>query len=151
MASMGAPVARHILRFYPPLLGAGIRPTKVDRCFREIDIEMPLTIFNRNYVGTHFGGSLYAMCDPFFMLMVMENLGKDYVVWDKSATIDFLKPGKGTVTARFRLSEERLREIREEVEKKGKCHPQFEVIVTDQQGQAVARVGKTLSVKKRVI
>ena len=100
-------------------------------------------------MGTHFGGSLYAMCDPFYMLMVMQNLGPGYVVWDKSATVDFLKPGRGRVRARFTLSDEQLARIREEVERTGKAHPRFEVTVWDETGEAVARVGKLLSVRKR--
>jgi len=65
---------------------AGIRVRRISADFQTIDVEMPLRFWNRNYVGTHFGGSLYSMCDPFFMVMLMENLGPDYIVWDKAAT-----------------------------------------------------------------
>jgi acyl-coenzyme A thioesterase PaaI-like protein len=68
--------------------------------------------YNRNYVGCHFGGSLFAMTDPFWMMMVMRNLDQSYTVWDKSAEIEFLKPGRGTVSAHFRLTGEMLDEIR---------------------------------------
>ncbi len=146
---LGAPAIRHLMRLYPPFLGAGIRITRVDSDFSAIDVEMPLTPLNRNYVGTHFGGSLYSMCDPFFMLMIMENLGKEYIVWDKSATIDFLRPGKGTVTAQFRVSWEQLSQIRAEVEANGRCRPEFQVVVMDSKGQEVARIRKTLSVKRK--
>ena len=83
------------MRLYPPYLGAGIRVTHVSHDFREIDVRMGLHWWNRNYVGTHFGGSLYSMIDPFLMLMFLENLGRDYVVWDKAATIRFKTPGRG--------------------------------------------------------
>ena len=147
VARLGAPAILHIMRVYPPYLGAGIRPTHIDARFREIDVEMPLKPWNRNYVGTHFGGSLYAMCDPFFMLMVMENLGSGYVVWDKSATIDFLRPGRGRVCASFRITDAELDAIRDEVSRAGRAYPRFEVLVVDDSGEAVARIGKVLSVR----
>lgn len=138
-----------LLRFYPPFLGAGTRVSHVAPDLRAIEVQMPLTRWNRNYVGTHFGGSLYAMCDPFYMLMVIHALGPDFVVWDKAASIDFLKPGRGTVTARFEITDEQLATIRAEVERGGKSHPRFEAMVRDEAGEVVARVGKLLSVRRR--
>src|SRR3954470_14145158 len=96
-----------LLRAYPPYLGAGITVTHVDRDVTRIDVEMKLRAWNQNFVGTQFGGSLYSMCDPFFMIMLIAQLGPDYIVWDKSASIEFLKPGRGTVRARFDLPKER--------------------------------------------
>jgi acyl-coenzyme A thioesterase PaaI-like protein len=78
---------------WPPFLGAGIRVTRLGP--HAVDVEMKLRFWNRNYVGTHFGGSLYAMTDPFFMLMLIENLGPEYIVWDKTATIRFKEAGTG--------------------------------------------------------
>lgn len=89
------------------------------------------------------------MCDPFFMLLVMLRLGPDYVVWDKSAQIDFLKPGRGAVRARFEVTDDQLARIRDGVEREGKINPLFEVTVTDLKGNPIARVSKTLSVRKR--
>src|SRR3954471_6769044 len=89
-----------LMSFYPPYLGAGIAITEVAEDLRAITVQMSLRPWTRNYMGTHFGGSLYAMCDPFFMFMVTQAVGPEYVVWDKAATIDFLKPGRGRVTAR---------------------------------------------------
>lgn len=140
---------RWLLNLYPPYLGAGIRVRRVSPDFREILVEMPLRFFNRNYVGTHFGGSLYAMVDPFYMLMLIKNLGPDYIVWDKAATIDFVKPGKGTVRALFRLEEKVLQEIKERVQDGGKFLPTFTVEVRDTQGEVVARVEKVLYVRKK--
>lgn len=140
---------RWLLNLYPPYLGAGIRVRRVSPDFREILVEMPLRFFNRNYVGTHFGGSLYAMVDPFYMLMLIKNLGADYIVWDKAATIDFVKPGKGTVRALFRLEEKVLQEIKQRVKDGGKFLPTFTVEVQDRQGEVVARVEKVLYVRKK--
>ena len=138
-----------LLRFYPPFFGAGIRVTHVAKDFRAIDVQMRLRWWNRNYVGTQFGGSLYSMVDPFFMLMFIENLGREYVVWDKAAAIRFKRPGRGTVFARFRLSEEELQRVRQDVERDGRAQPTFSVSVVDEEGHVVAEVDKVLSVKKK--
>ena len=148
-STLGARRLLRLMRFYPPYLGAGVRVTGADPRLRWIEVAMELRAWNKNYVGTHFGGSLYAMCDPFYMFIAIQNLGPDYVVWDKAATIDFLEPGRGKVTARFEITDEQLARIRAEVAQVGKSHPRFEVIIQDQQGHAVARVGKVLSVRKK--
>lgn len=140
---------RWLLNIYPPYLGAGVRVRHVSPDFREIVVEMPLRFFNRNYVGTHFGGSLYAMVDPFYMLMLIKNLGPDYIVWDKAASIDFVKPGRETVRAHFRLEEKVLEEIKERVKEVGKYLPTFTVPVMDRHGDVVARVEKVLYVRKK--
>lgn len=89
---------RWALNFYPPYLGAGVRVRHISADLRLVRVKMVLRWYNRNYVGTQFGGSLYSMVDPFFVLMLMENLGPDYIVWDKAANIEFVSPGGG---ARF--------------------------------------------------
>jgi acyl-coenzyme A thioesterase PaaI-like protein len=94
-----------LINFYPSLMGAGIRSRSIDE--RTVAVEMKLNIFNRNIVGVHFGGSLYAMCDPWFMLILMRLLGDHYTVWDKAASIQFRRPGRGTVKARFQIPRER--------------------------------------------
>jgi acyl-coenzyme A thioesterase PaaI-like protein len=138
-----------LLSLYPPYLGAGVSVTHVAADLSVVEVQMKLSAWNRNFVGTHFGGSLYSMCDPFFMLMLIMQLGEGYVVWDKSASIDFLRPGRGKVKARFELSRERVEEIRAETDAKGKINPVFEVTVLDERGEAVARVRKTLSVRRK--
>ena len=137
------------LRFYPPYLGAGVSVTEVAKDLSVLEVEMKLAQWNRNFVGTQFGGSLYSMCDPFFMLMLMMQLGDGYVVWDKSATIEFLKPGRGKVKARFELPRDRVEELRAETDLKGKINPVFEVTVVDAQGDPVARVRKVLSMRRK--
>ncbi|MGH9570126.1 MAG: DUF4442 domain-containing protein [Candidatus Angelobacter sp.] len=137
------------LRFYPPYLGAGVRVTHVADDFGSIEVEMPLRFYNRNYVGTHFGGSLYSMCDPFFMLMLMNILGPGYIVWDKAATIRFKRPGKGLVKARFEIPAEMVREIRAAADANGKVEPQFQVQITDSEGNVVAEVDKLLYVRRK--
>ena len=149
---MNAFMKRHIRRvvnWWPPFLASGIRVTRLDSDWRAVDVELRLHWWNTNYVGTHYGGSLYSMTDPFYMLMLMENLGREYVVWDKSACIRFRRPGKGTVRAQFNLSEERLNEIRTALQSQEKIEPTFEVAVVDAEGKVVAEVQKVLSVRRK--
>src|SRR5215475_12874715 len=137
------------INFYPPYLGAGVRMTRISDDFRDVEVEMPLRFYNRNYVGTHFGGSLYSMVDPFYMLMLMNILGPDYIVWDKAAAIRFKKPGKGVMKAAFHLSEEKIAEIRAAADTQSKVEPQFQIVVRDGEGNVVAEIDKLLYVKKK--
>ena len=137
------------MNFYPPYFGAGVRIAEADDDFRYIRVEMPLRFYNRNYVGTHFGGSLYSMCDPFYMLMLLKNLGGDYVVWDRAASIEFKKPGTGTVSAEFELTEERIDTIRQQAEQNRKVEPTFHVDILDEEGDVVATVEKVLYVRRK--
>jgi acyl-coenzyme A thioesterase PaaI-like protein len=134
---------RHI-GWWPPLFGTGIKVIRLDKDLRAVDVEMRLTRWNRNYMGVHFGGSLFSMTDPFYMIMLATNLGREYVVWDKAASIRYKKPGKGRVRAEFRLSEERLAEIRAALEVEGRYDARFVVEVKDDGGGVVAEVERVI-------
>jgi acyl-coenzyme A thioesterase PaaI-like protein len=116
-----------------------------------VDVEMRLTRWNRNYKGVHFGGSLFTMTDPFYMLMLATNLGPEYVVWDKAASIRYRRPGVGRVRAEFRLSEERLTEIRAAVEAEGRYDARFVVEVKDDGGEVVAEVERVVYCAKKSV
>ncbi len=146
---MTAKKLKRWIAMYPPYLGAGVRVTELAEDFKTIRVEMRLRWYNRNYVGTHFGGSLYSMCDPFYMLMLINILGPEYIVWDKAATIRFKRPGKGVVKAVFQLSDEQIAEIKAAADTQGKVEPQFQVTVTDSEGSVVAEVDKLLYVRKK--
>jgi acyl-coenzyme A thioesterase PaaI-like protein len=137
------------INWYPPLLGAGIHVLHRESDAYTIKVKMPLTRLNFNAVGTHFGGSLYAMCDPFFMLILMQHLGRDYIVWDKAASIQFVKPGKGTVYATFHISPETIAAIKAQADAGEKLEPVFNVDVVDSAGEVIARVEKRLYVRKK--
>ena len=140
---------RRWINLWPPFLGAGIRVKHIAPDMKAVEVEMKLRWWNANYVGTHFGGSLYSMTDPFFMLMLIDNLGPEYLVWDKAATIRFKKPGRGKVRAEFRLSDEQIDEIRRAAAANGKTEPTFVVQVKDETGEVVAEVEKVLWVKRK--
>jgi acyl-coenzyme A thioesterase PaaI-like protein len=138
-----------LINFYGPFLGAGVKLEKMTKDFRQARVSMKLTFYNRNYMGTQFGGSLYAMVDPWYMLMLIKNLGKEYIVWDKAATINFRKPGKGKVTAEFHLTEEHLNEIKKTLESQNKMDYVFKVEVKDDAGKLIADVDKVLYIRKK--
>lgn len=140
---------RLLFNLYPPFVGAGIRVRKISEDWDEILVEMKLRWYNRNYVGTHYGGSLYSMCDPFLMIMLIRQLGKGYVVWDKAASIRFRKPGRGRLRVRFLLPPERAEEIRQEADAQGKTEAVFVVEVKDADDDVVASVEKTVHVRTR--
>jgi acyl-coenzyme A thioesterase PaaI-like protein len=144
---MNARLLRRGMRWWPPFLGAGIRVRSLSDDFCEAVVELRLGRFNRNYVGTHYGGSLYSMTDPFYMIMLLHNLGPEYLVWDKEGSIEYLAPGRGTVSARFELTEARLAQIRAQAAGGEKVLPEFEIDVVDAAGTVVAKVRKTVYVR----
>ena len=132
------------INLYAPLRGAGIRVIQVSEDQRTIEVELRLTWRNRNYVGTQFGGSLFAMTDPFYMILLKQALGPGYVIWDKAATIRFRRPGLTNVRAKFHLSDERLTEIRTALDRNGTHDAVFQVDVTDASGEVVSRVERVI-------
>jgi len=140
---------RAMINLWAPFRGAGIKVREIAPDFRRVVVDLRMRFDNRNYVGTHFGGSLFAMTDPWFMLMMMNNLGPDYIVWDKAGSVRFLKPGRGTVTADFVLTEEMLEDVRTKAIPGVKYEPTYSVEVKDANGVVVASVEKTLHIRKK--
>jgi acyl-coenzyme A thioesterase PaaI-like protein len=145
----GAAGMRRLFNWWPPFRASGIRVREIAPDFRSATVELRMRLFNRNYVGTHFGGSLFAMTDPFFMVLMMKNLGPEYIVWDKQGTVRFLRPARGTVTARFVIPEERIAEARAATAEGAKFEPSFRVDIVDAEGVTVADVEKVLYIRKR--
>lgn len=145
-------VRRHMRMFmniWLPFLGAGIRVKRLQPDWKEIDVEMKFHRWNSNYVGTHYGGSLYSMADPFYMLMLIENLGRDYIVWDKSASIRFRTPGRGTVSVSFRLTDDDIARIREALKTEDKIDQIFQAEIKDESGTVVAEVQKVVQIRRK--
>ena len=149
MRTVSARTLRHVLNLWPPFLFAGIHVAAIGDDFRSARVELRMRPWNRNYVGTHFGGSLFAMTDPFWMLMVLHALGDGYIVWDKAATIDFEKPGRGLVHAEFVLDDATLAELRAAAAGGDKVLRWFDAPVRDASGDVVAMVRKQLYVRRK--
>jgi acyl-coenzyme A thioesterase PaaI-like protein len=146
---MRASRLRRYMSFWPPFLFSGIRVAQLSDDFSHARVELRQRWYNRNYVGTHFGGSLFAMTDPFWMIMVMRRLGPGYLVWDQAAEIRFEKPGRGTVVADFRLGDAVVEQLRAAAEGGNKVLHWFEMDVTDAAGDVVARVRKQVYVRRK--
>ncbi len=140
---------RHGINYWGPFLGAGIKVIDADKDMTKITVELRETWFNRNIVGVHFGGSLYAMCDPFFMGILLHHLGKDFVIWDKEAKIKFKRPGKGQVRATFEITPQEIEHIRQSAINHGKIEPIFKTVIRDLKNNVVAEVEKTVYVKSK--
>jgi acyl-coenzyme A thioesterase PaaI-like protein len=142
---------RRLLNLWPPYLFAGVRVCAIADDWWHAEVELRAHWWNRNYVGTHFGGSLFAMTDPFWMLMVIHALGRDYIVWDRAGEIEFLKPGRGTVRAHFRIDDAMLDEIRAATAGGGKYLRWCETDIMNADGEVVARTRKQLYIRRKKV
>ena len=142
-------IGKTMVNWYSPFRGAGIRSDIYDLKGGYIRVYMPLTRQNRNVVGTHFGGSLYAMVDPFYMLILIYQLGDDYIVWDKAAKIDFLAPGRTTVYADIRISPDEIADIRRLAADHSPVLRTYQLNILDERGQRIAAVEKVVYIRRK--
>ena len=138
---------RHAMNLWPPFRGAGIRVTAIARDWSTATVELRDRFFNRNFVGTHFGGSLFAMTDPFYVIMLIQRLGRDYVVWDRQSEIEYLRPGRGTVRATLAITPEDVASLRQAALGGARVLRDFSAEIRDAEGELVARVKKQLYVR----
>lgn len=139
---------RWMFNLWPPFIGMGIHVVEITPDFRHAKVRLRMGIFNRNYVGTHFGGSLFSMTDPFYMIMLSQILGPDYVVWDKAAAIRFRAPGRGRVTAEFDVTDAMVEDAVRKTAGGERFEPTYTVLVKDAAGKLVAEVDKTLHIRR---
>jgi len=142
--------ARFVLNYlWPPWWFTGIKITSINADFTQIKVRMSLRFYNRNYVGTHFGGNLFAMTDPFYMLMLLKNLGGDFIVWDKAAQIKFVAPGRSCVYASFNLEQSTLETLRNDIAQTNPLHMTFPISVVDASGKLIATIEKQIYIRKK--
>jgi acyl-coenzyme A thioesterase PaaI-like protein len=149
MRMPSARTVRRALNWYPPLRFAGIRVLDLADDWRHARVVLRRRWYNRNYVGTQFGGSLFAMTDPFWMIMTLRCLGDDHIVWDKAAEIEFVAPGREDVYAEFRIDDAMLDEIRAATAGGEKYLRWCETAVVGASGELIARVRKQLYVRRK--
>ena len=140
---------RWMFNLFPAYRGSGARVTYISDDFRELRVKLPLTWRTRNYVGTIFGGSLYASIDPMYMIMLIKLLGRDYMVWDKAASIRFRRPGRSTLTATFRLDDAELEAIRNQTANGEPLDRTYNVDLVDAEGVVHASVEKVIYIKRK--
>lgn len=138
-----------LINWWPPMLGTGIWLRHCTDDFTRFEVVLKLTWFNKNLVGIHYGGSLYSMCDPWYMFILKFNLGKEYIVLDQSAAIRYLKPGDEDVFCTFEITQDRIAEIRDEIDRIGKKNYTFPCIVKKKDGEVVCEVDKVVYVRKK--
>lgn len=138
-----------LINLYGPFLGAGIRVVEYNADFTFIKVRLTQRFYNNNMFGTHFGGSLYAMCDPFYVFIALRYLGNDYIVWDKSACIQFKKPGRKKVFVEFHIPVEKLEAMKQQVDTEGKADFEFETRVYNEENETIAEVKKVIYVRKK--
>ena len=143
---------RHImslLPYWPPYFGTGIGIDSFNEDYTSITVSLKQRVWNTNYMGSHFGGSLYSMCDPWFMFILIHHLGQDHIVWDKSASIQFLRPGTGKVTAKFEIPMSEIERIRQVAKSEYRQKPKFICEVKDEADKVVAIVEKEIYVRRK--
>jgi len=140
---------RWLFNLWPPFRGMGVKVREIAPDFRRARVELHMRMLNRNYVGTHFGGAMFAMADPFYMVMMMNVLGREYVVWDKAGSIRFVKPGRGTLVAEFEVTQAMVDEAIAKTADGAKFEPTYAVDLKDGEGAVVATVEKTLYIRKK--
>ncbi|ATH08909.1 tetrameric acyl-CoA thioesterase [Halobacteriovorax marinus] len=138
-----------LIKFWPPYLGAGVYVKSISEDFTEVETRMKQRFYNTNYVGSHFGGSLYSMCDPFLMFILLHHLKDEHIVWDKSASINYLRPAKGEVRAKFYVSLEEIESIKKACLNNFSYEPEYTVEIIDSENKVVASVNKVLYVRRK--
>lgn len=139
-----------LLNFWPPFLFSGIKIVQRSGDYRHVRVKLKLRWWSANYFGTQYGGSIFSMTDPFYALMLIKNLGSDYVIWDKAASVRFITPGRTDLFADFTITDDDLEHIKELIRDQGKAHWTKKVAVKNTHGELVAEVERTVSIKPKV-
>ncbi len=140
---------KFLLNIWPPFWAAGIKVIQLAKDWSYAKVRLRKYWFNRNYVNTHYGGSLFSMTDPFYMLILLHLMGKDYIVWDKKSEIKFIKPGRKDVFAEFKITPEQVADLKQQLETQDKIQPVFEVDIMDTDGVLIAKVWKTVYIARK--
>jgi hypothetical protein len=145
-----AATLRRLLNIWPTFLCSGIRVETIADDWRYARVRLKLRWYNRNYVRAQFGGNLFAMVDPFWMILTLEALRHEYIVWDKAGEIEFVAPGRSDVYAEIRLDDAMLDEIRAATANGEKYLRWCETEIKTVAGELIARVRKQIYVRRKV-
>jgi hypothetical protein len=146
--SIQTKLTRWYFHIFPCYAATRGRITYIASDWKELRVELPLSLFTRNYIGTIFGGSMFAATDPFYMFMLIKILGPDYVVWDKAGSIRFKRPGRTRLYARFVITDEEVQEIRDALTTKSKFERTFKTTLVDKAGEIHAEIERLVHVHK---
>lgn len=149
MKTLKPKTLKRVLNCWPPFWAAGIRVITIADDWSFAKARLRKRWYNRNYVNTHYGGSLFSMTDPFYMLLFLHQMGRDYVVWDKKSEIKFIKPGRKDVFAEFKIHDQQVDEFKQQLATQEKIEPVFEVDIVDTDGTLIAKVWKTIHISRK--
>ncbi|MFK7873046.1 MAG: DUF4442 domain-containing protein [Oligoflexales bacterium] len=138
-----------MISYWPPFLAAGIKVENFREDFTHIRVRLKSSFWNKNYFGTHFGGSLFSMADPFYLFILIEKLGDDHILWDKTSEIDFLKATHETVYADFHISAKEIESIRKQALTKFKVIYTFYAEIKNENGEVIAKIKKDLYIRRK--
>lgn len=139
----------YLWNFWPPYWGAGIFIEHIEKDLCTVKVRLKNRPWTKNFVGTQFGGSIYSMTDPFYMVILITHLGRGYIVWDKSASVRFRKPGKTDLTAEFKIMPSDIEDIKERLQNENKMDWERDVLVKDVEGNIIAEVHKVIHIRKK--
>ena len=142
-------ILKRFINLWFPFLGAGIKVTSISDDFRNLSVELKDSFLTRNIAGFQYGASMASMADPFYMTMLIHNLGRDYVVLDKGYEIDFKKPGTTKLTTSFNLTNERIEEIKAIANEEDKHIAEFRVEIKDTFGDIVSVIDKKIYISTK--
>lgn len=144
--------AKHLkwaLNLWPPYIGTGIKIINIADNYSYAKVIIKQRFYNLNYFGTHYGGNLFSMTDPFYILMIANRLGKEYYVWDQKAIIEYIQPGKGTLTAEFFVTDDMVAEFKNQAESGEKYLPILETDIVNESNEVIARLTRTIYIRKK--
>ena len=148
--SVNTRMMRWGFNLHPVYQGCGARVLHISRNFRRVIVELPLSIRNRNYIGTIFGGAMFSAVDPMHVFMLVHNLGSEYVVWDKSARIHFKRPGRNTLRADLVLDDREPEELKRLLETQRSLERTYSAELVDEDGEVCAVIEKTVYVRQKI-
>lgn len=140
---------RFLFNLAPVIRGSGSWVRFISDDWYEMHVSLPLSLRTRNYVGTIFGGSMFSASDPWYMIMLYRILGKDYIIWDKSASIRFVRPGRGRLKGRFLISQAEIEAIKQAVCEEGEMEKTFLLEWVNREGKVVSRVEKLIYIANK--
>lgn len=138
-----------LIQFWGPYLFSGIKVVYISKDLHEIKVRLKTSFWNSNYFGTHYGGSLFSMCDPFYVFIVLDKMSKEHIAWDKSSEIDFVKAVKEPVFASFKIESELIEKFKSDCLENFKIEPVFETDVVTASGEVVARIKKKIYIRRK--
>lgn len=139
-----------VWNLWPPFLGLGIRIKDVSKDFRKVTVVLKKRPWNANYYGTQYGGGIFAMTDGIHILMLIQNLPKKYKIWDKSATINYIRRGTTHLIAEFKITEQDLMSIQQTLSTQSSMEWVATVDIFDAHGEIIAKVSRTISIKHKL-